>query len=197
MTKPDRYPLQSLTNFNDNLAGCTVFSKIDLRRAYQQVCIDKKSQHKSAIITTLGLFKFCRMAYGLKNAGQCFERNIHELLQDLPFLFVYMDDIIVGSKSHDEHYKHLRLLFERLKISGLVININKCVLGKPSVKFLGHYVNHIGVSIPKDRVDAIPNYPTPSNAAELKRFLGMVAYFYRFINHASGKLAPLYKLKNH
>ena len=80
-----------------------------------------------------------------KNAGQCFQRNIHELLQDFPFLFVYMDDIIVGSKSHDEHYKHLRLLFERLKKFGLVININKGVLGKPSVKYLGHYVDHIGV----------------------------------------------------
>ena len=80
--------------------------------------------------------------YGfLKNL---FEESIPTSLFNLPLLFVYMDDIIVGSKSH---YKHLRLLFERLKKFGLVININKCILGKPSVKFLGHYINHIGVSI--------------------------------------------------
>ena len=137
------------------------------------------------------------MAYGLKNAGQCFQHNIHILLRDLPFLFVYMDDIIVGSKNHKEHERHLQQLFERLQQTGLVINVGKCVFGQPDITFLGHYVDKNGISIPPDRADAIIRYPRPTNVAELERFLGIVAYFYRFIHHASGKLAPLYKLKTY
>jgi hypothetical protein len=195
VTKSDVYPLPLMTSFNDRLAGTTIFSKVDLRRAYQQVRIDEKSQSKTAIATTIGLFKFRRMAYGLKNAGQCFQRNIHELLRDLPFLFVYMDDIIVGSKTHDEHIDHIRQLFDRLRKTGLVINSKKCTFGVPSLQFLGHHVDRNGISIPQERADAIIRYPTPTSVDELERFLGIVAYFYRFVHHASGKLAPLYKMK--
>ena len=195
VTRSDRYPLPSMKHFNDQLSGSTIFSKIDLRRAYQQVEIDKKSQHKTAIITTIGLFKFRRMAYGLKNAGQCFQRNTHEMLCDLPFLFVYMDDIIVGSSNADEHYDHLCQLFKRLRETGLVINAAKCIFGVTSLKFLGHYVDSNGISIPRERADAVTRYPKPTTVEELEHFLGIVAYFYRLFHHASGRLAPLYKMK--
>ena len=85
ITKSDRYPLPSMKHFNEQLSGCTIFSKTDLRRAYQQVEIDKKSQHKTAITTTIGLFKFCRITFGLKNAGQCFQRNVHNYCVIFPF----------------------------------------------------------------------------------------------------------------
>ena len=196
VTKSDKYPLPSMRHFNDQLSGSSIFSKIDLRRAYQQVKIDEKSQDKTAIITTIGLFKFRRMAFGLKNAGQCFQRNTHELLRDLPFLFVYMDDIIIGSSSSDEHYDHLRQLFERLRETGLVINATKSIFGVASLNFLGHHVDSNGISIPRERADAITRYPKPKTVEELERFMGIVAYFYRFIHHASGRMSPLYKMKN-
>ena len=119
MTKLDRYPLPALTTFNERLAGCSVFSKIDLRQAFQQVHVDEASQDKTAIITTLGLFKFLRMPYGLKNAAQCFQRNVHQLLSDMPFAhFLYMDDLIVGSKCKEDHFRDLQCLFQRLKDKG-------------------------------------------------------------------------------
>ena len=197
VTKSDKYPLPSMKHFNDQLAGSTIFSKIDLRRAYQQVKVDENSQHKTAIITTVGLFKFHRMAFGLKNAGQCFQRNVHELLHDLPFLFVYMDDIIIGSKNLEDHYNHLHELFKRLSETCLVINASNCIFGVTSLNFLGHHVDYKGISIPHERADAITRYPKPTSVEELERFLGIVAYFYRFIHHASGRMAPLYKLKKY
>ena len=139
MTKLDRYPLPALTTFNECLAGCSVFRKIDLRQAFQQVHVDEASQNKTAIITTLGLFKFIRIPYGLKNAAQCFQRNVHQLLSDMPFAhFLHMDDLIVGSKCKEDNFRDLRCLFQRLKDKGLLLNKNKCQLGEPSLTFLGH-----------------------------------------------------------
>ena len=194
VTKSDKYP--SMRHFIDQLSGSTIFSKIDLRRAYQQVKVDDNSQDKTAIITTIGLLKFRRMAFGLKNAGQCFQRNTHELLHDLPFMFIYMDDIIIGSSSADQHYDHLRQLCERLHETGLVINATKSIFGVASLNFLAHHVNNNGISIPRERADAIIRYPKPTTVDELECFMGIVAYFYRFIHHASGRMSPLYKMKN-
>ena len=111
-----------------------MFSKVDLKQAFQQVCVDESSQEKTAIITTLGLYKFLRMPYGLKNAAQCFQRNAHQLLSDLPFAnFVYMDDVIVGSGNKEDHIRDLRCLFQRMKEAGLLLNKDKCVLGRSSI----------------------------------------------------------------
>ena len=149
MTKLDRYPLPMLTSFNEQLAGCDTFRKIDLRQAFQQVRVDEASQPKTAIITTIGLFKFLRMPYELKNAAQCSQRNVHQLLRDLPFsCSIYMDDIIVGSKGKETHMRDLFILFQRLREKGLLINKRKCQLGRISLTFLGHFVDANGISIP-------------------------------------------------
>ena len=152
MTKLDRYPLPALTTFNECLAGCSVFSKLDLRQAFQQVHVDEASQYKTAIITTRGLFKFLRMPYGLKNTAQCFPRNMHQLLSDMPFAhFLYMDYLIVDSKCNEDHGTDLQCLFQRLKDKGLLFNKNKCQLEEPSLTFLEHVVDSRGISIPTQR----------------------------------------------
>ena len=197
VTQLDRYPLPTLSSFNERLVGCTVFSKVDLKQAFQQVCVEESSQEKTAIITTLGLFKFLRMPFGLKNAAQCFQRNVHQLLNDLPFAtFIYMDDLIVGSVDKEQHLLDLRCLFQRLKDTGLLLNRKKCELGRASLTFLGHVVNAHGISIPPERVEAITRFPVPKTPKELERFLGVCAFFHRFVRHASAKMAPLSKLKN-
>ena len=187
MTKLDKYPLPALTTFNERLAGYSVFSKIDLRQAFQHVHVDEASQDKTAIITTLGLFKFLRMPYGLKNAAQCFQRNVQQLLSDMPFAhFLYMDDLIVGSKCKEDHVRNLQCLFQRLNDKGRLLNKNKCQLGKPSLTFLGHVVDSRGISIPTERVEAIKRFPVPTTPKVLERFLGICAFFHRFLRHASG-----------
>ena len=107
-----------------------------------------------------------------------------------------MDDLIVGSVDKEQHLLDLRCLFQRLKDTGLLLNRKKCELGRASLTFLGHVVNAHGISIPPERVEAITRFPVPKTPKELERFLGVCAFFHRFVRHASAKMAPLSKLKN-
>ena len=151
----DRYPLPSIQDFNARLAGCKIFSKVDLRRAYQQVEIKKEDQEKTTINTTLGLYEFLRMPYGLQNAGQCFQRNIHSILSQLPFVFGYMDDAIIGSRNENEHISQMKQLFEILNKNNIVINYEKCQFARPEIEFLGHLVSERGTSVPEHKVRTI------------------------------------------
>jgi len=196
ITKPDKYPLPSLTSFNENMADCIIFSRIDLRRAYHQCPIAENDQIKTTINSTLGLFKFVRSPYGLKNAGVRFQKNIHKILRRYKFAFTYMDDIIVASRNAAEHLKHLRIIFQALANNNILINEGKCEFGRDSLEFLGHMVDKEGIRIPGSRVEAITRFPRPTTVKELERFLGLCAYVHRFVSHASGITAPLHRLRS-
>ena len=155
MTKDDRYPLPHIQDFNNHLTGCKVFSKIDLIRGYHQIPVALSSIAKTAIITPFGLWEFLRMPFGLKNAAQAFQRLMDGILRDIPFTFVYIDDILVASHSHKEHYEHLEQLFKLLSTNGLVINKGKCVFGVSELDFLGHRVTTQGILPLPDRVIAL------------------------------------------
>ena len=109
-----------------------------------------------------------------KNRGQCSQRNVHQLLKDLPFAtFIYMDDLIVGSVNKEQHLLDLRCLFQRLKDKGRLLNRKKCELGRAYLTFLGHVINADGNSIPSERVEAITRFPVPKTPKEFERFLGV------------------------
>ena len=108
-TEDDRYPLPHIQAFNSHLAGCTIFSKIDLIRGYHQIPMDQTSIAKTALITPFGLWEFLRMPFGLKNAAQSFQRLMDGILRDVPFAFIYLDDILVARHSPQEHHQHLKL----------------------------------------------------------------------------------------
>ena len=196
VTVMDHYPLPHLANFNERSYGCRVFSKIDLCQAYHQVEVAEEDQIKTTINTTLGLYKFKRMPFGLKNAAQQFQRNVHLILQDVGACFVYMDDIIVMSRSHKEHEAHLRAVFQRLKDHGLLVNKQKCEFAKAEIAFLGHVISRDGIRIPDHRVDAIKRFPKPTNWKEMSAFLGLTGFVHRFIPHLSGLQAPLNRIRD-
>jgi hypothetical protein len=144
-----------MLDFQERITGCTIFSKVDLRKGYHQILMHPGDIPKTAIATPFGLFEFLRMTFGLRNAGNTFQRLMDHILAGLNFVFVYRDDVIIGSRSMSEHLQHVRTLFQRLQAAGLVINREKCVFGVPEVDFLGNHVSAAGVSPTASRVTAI------------------------------------------
>ncbi|CAI5688936.1 unnamed protein product [Oreochromis niloticus] len=153
-TENDRYPIPHIQDFSANLAGTSIFSKIDLVRGYHQVPMCAEDVPKTAVITPFSLFEFLRMPFGLKGAAQTFQRLMDSVLHGLPFVFVYLDDILVASCSASQHESHLRQVFQRLAGHGLIINPSKCQFGLPVLDFLGHRISAESVVPLPDRVQA-------------------------------------------
>ena len=176
-TEDDKYPVKTLTDFNANLSGKTIFSKVDLLKGYHQIPVAHEDIGKTAVITPFGLYIFPRCPFGLKNAGQDFQRMMDEILGDIPFCFVYLDDILVFSSNPQEHLEHLRNIFQILEANGLVVNRAKCILGVSKLDFLGYHVTPEGIAPLPEKVEAIRATKPPTTVKELQRFLGMVGYY--------------------
>ncbi|BHF59223.1 hypothetical protein SprV_0100218000 [Sparganum proliferum] len=190
-TIPDRYPVPHLQDFAGALFGKAVFSKINLVRAFHQIPVAPENIPKTAVTTPFGLFEFIRMPFGLRNAAQTFQRFIDHVLRGLPFVYAYIDDLLVASRNEEEHKEHLALVFDRLNKFGVVINPTKCVLGVPSLDFLGHHVDAQGLRPLSSKVEAIRDFPVPTSKRQLKRFLGMVNFYRRFLPNCADLMLPL------
>jgi cleavage and polyadenylation specificity factor subunit 1 len=146
---------------------------------------------KTAIITPFGLWEYLFMPFGLTNAAQTFQRLMDRLFRHLPFVFTYLDDHLIASKTLEEHLEHLSQFFTILQENGLTINPSKCVFAASSLKFLGHQVSAAGIVPLARHVTAIQDFPPPSDLKGLQRFLGMVNFYRQFLPSIAQVLQPL------
>ena len=192
-TVKDRYPLPRIDDTIDALHGAKIFSTLDLFSGYWQIEIEEKDKNKTAFICEYGQFEFNRMPFGLTNAPATFQRLMNRIMRPVLYksTLVYLDDIIVFSKSIDDHIKHLATVFKLLAENGLKLKLKKCEFCKDKIDYLGHIVSRDGVMPNPKKIQAIVNYPEPRNPKELSSFLGLASYYRRFIRAFAEKAHPL------
>ena len=131
------------------------------------------------------------MPFGLRNAGQTFQRFMDQVLRGLHCCFDYIDDVLIASTSEEDHKVHLRQVFQRLSEYGILINPSKCILGVSSLEFLGHHVSSEGIRPLSSKVDAVQQFPRPTTARQLREFVGLVNFYHRFVPQCAQILHPL------
>ena len=195
-TECDSYPLPLIDEVQDSLAGSTIFSKLDLQSGYWQMPVNPKDKEKTAFCPGpgMGLYEFTRMPFGLTNAPSSFQRMIDKLFPSVPFVHGYIDDILISSKTVDEHVSHLQEVLQQLQQAGLTLRGHKCHIGLSQVTYLGHVFSAQGTSPDPEKIKTIKHYPVPTNADETRRFLGLASYYRRYIFKFSEIAAPLNQL---
>ena len=173
-SKLDRYPIPKVEDLFATLAGGKSFTKLDLSQAYQQIELEETSKNYVVINTNKGLFRYTRLPYGVSSAPGLFQRAMENLLQSLPHVVVYIDDILVTGDSNESHLANLREVLVRLEDAGLRLKKNKCVFMAPSVTYLGHKIDGEGLHPIAEKVKAVNDAPNPRNVQELKSYLGLL-----------------------
>jgi hypothetical protein len=196
VTKKDSYPLPRVDDLLDAIGDSTWFSAIDLASGYWQIAMDRESQARTAFVIRNGLYEFKVMPFGLTNAPATFQRTMDKVLGELNLkcALVYIDDIIVFSRSFEEHLKHLRMVFTKISQANLKMNFDKCEFIKRQVSFLGHLVGKNGIKPDPSNVEKVQNYPTPESIKDVRGFLGLAGYYRKFIPNFAEVAEPLHKL---
>ena len=177
ITIPDRYLVPHIQDFSSSLQGATIFSKLDRVTVYHQISVAPANVHETAVTTPFSLFEFIRMPFGHCNAAQTFQRFIDNALRGLHFHYSYIYDLVIASKTPEEHLHHLLLVFERLSEHSMVVNPRKCVFVVKESDFHGHHISSNGNIPLRDKVQAICDFPQPASVHKLRQFIELVNFY--------------------
>ncbi|GJY59376.1 putative reverse transcriptase domain-containing protein [Tanacetum coccineum] len=196
LTVKNRYPLPRIDDLFDQLQGSRFFSKIDLRSGYHQLRVHEDDIPKTAFRTRYGHFEFTVMPFGLTNAPAVFMDLMNRVCKPYldKFVIVFIDDILIYSKTKEDHEVHLGLVLELLRKEKLYAKFSKCEFWLQEVHFLGHVVNQNGIHVDPSKIEAVKNWKTPTTPSEIRSFLGLAGYYRRFIANFSKIAKPLTSL---
>ena len=163
----DHYPLLKPEDLFTSLSGGQKFSKLDLKNAYQQMLLDSDSRKYVTINTHKGLYCYTRLPFGIASAPTIFQRAMDSILQGLPQILCYLDDILITGTSKEDHLRNLEAVLSRLQEYGIRVNASKCRFLQNSVEYLGHVIDSEGLHTSTKKIKAIQEAPTPRNQQEL------------------------------
>jgi transposase InsO family protein len=195
-TLKNRYALPLADDCFDRAQGARFFSKLDLHSGFWQIRLAEGSAPLTAFRTRFGHYEFTVLPMGLCNAPATFMHLMNSVLRKQldKFVLAFLDDIFIYSKTRDEHLLHIEEVLKELDAQKLYLKPSKCEWMKPEVEFLGHRIGREGLSVDPQKIDAVRQWPTPTNVSEIRSFLGLAGYYRRFISNYSSTALPLTEL---
>jgi transposase InsO family protein len=193
LIESDAYALPLPEDLFDKLTGCRVFSKLDLTKGFWQIPMDEASRALLAFSTPEGLMEPLKMPFGMKNAPAVFQREMQRVLSERLHsgVVVFVDDILIYSKTAEEHEELVEFVLRRLKEESYLANPDKCEFFQKEISFLGHVVSERGMSVQQHKVKSVSDWPVPQTRKHVRSFLGLTGYYRKFIRAYSEIAAPL------
>jgi hypothetical protein len=176
----------------DELSGANVFTKIDLRSGYHHIRMKEGDEWKTAFKTKFGLYEWLVMPFGLTNAPNTFMRLMNHVFRPFisKFVMVYFDDILIYSKTLDEHVEHIRCVLAVLREQKLYANLEKCTFCTDKVVLLGFVVSGQGVEVDDEKIKVVREWMPLQNVSQVRSFLRLTGFYRRFVNDFSTIAAP-------
>lgn len=196
VTIKNKYPLPLMDELFDRTYGARFFTSIDLRNGFHQIAIQKQDREKTAFRTRFGHFEYTVLPMGLCNAPGTFMQLMNQVFADMldKSVLCFLDDILIFSRTEEEHLQHLRTVLTRLREQELYVKMSKCAFMQREVSFLGHRIGADGLRVAPDKISAVQQWPKPMNVTEVRSFLGLANFYRRFIRHFSHSAMPLTEL---
>ena len=190
-------PIPKIDEIYAKLEGSTVYSTFDMRSGYYHLELNPESQPKSAFVVggpKGGKWEFKRCPFGLTQVPAYFQALVNQVLEGINFAFGYLDDILIFSPNMEQHLVHVRVLFEHLRVADLKLTKHKCSFLKAHVQYLGHYISGQGLEQVPEKLEALVKMPPPKDVTGVRKFLGFVGYYRKFIQRYSDVARPLTNL---
>ena len=194
---PESGPMPLIEDLIEKTSGCIYFSVFDINSAFWAIPIRIEDRHKLAFVTQDGHYEFNVLPFGYRNSPIIFQRILSGIIRRKglsKFCTNFMDDVLVFSKSFEEHMEHIERFLKAVREEGFKLKMVKCKFAKKSIRYLGHVISNDEVRPMSDGLAAIRNYPQPKNASQVRQFLGKVNFYHRFIDDCSNRMEPLHHL---